>query len=97
MSLKFLSNDIAITEIDADFNQLIYCIENINNNTEFEKVFYREHLTMLIPSENNNEDSENIKLIKNIVENTISPLIYQFANLINIESIKKRKNITVSI
>ena len=97
MSLKFLFDDIAIAEIDIDFNQLISCIENINNNEiKFEKVSYRKHLTMLIPSENNNEDSEDIKLIKNIVENTISPLIYQFANLINIESIKKRKNITVS-
>jgi hypothetical protein len=97
MSLKFLFDDIAIAEIDIDFNQLISCIENINNNEiKFEKVSYRKHLTMLIPSENNENDSYDVKLIKETISNKISPLIYQFANLINIKSIEKRKNITVS-
>ena len=97
MNLNFLSDEIAIINLNVDCKKIISSIENINKNEiKFEKVLYRKHLTMLIPSENNNEDSEDIKLIKNIVENTISPLIYQFANLINIEFIKKRKNITVS-
>ena len=69
MSLKFLSNDIAITEIDADFNQLIYCIENINNNTEFEKVFYRPHLTMKIPIDLDDINTKHLYLIKKIMIN----------------------------
>ena len=97
MNLNFLSDDIAIINLNVDCKKIISSIENINKNEiKFEKVSYRKHLTMLIPSENNNQDSEDIKLIKNIVENKISPLIYQFANLINIKSIEKRKNITVS-
>ena len=63
----------------------------IKNNYICDYNFYYPDNNKIIEKINNLK--VDIKLIKNIVENKISPLIYQFANLINIKSIKKRKNI----
>ena len=64
MDLTFLTKDIAITHIDINYNNIIDTLDK--NNTQFEKVFYRPHLTMKIPIDLNDTDTKSLYLIKKI-------------------------------
>ena len=65
MNLNFLTKDIAITHIDINYNNIIDTLDK--NNTQFEKVFYRPHLTMKIPIDLNDTDTKSLYLIKKII------------------------------
>jgi hypothetical protein len=94
VDLTFLTKDIAITHIDINYNNIIDTLDK--NNTQFEKVFYRPHLTMKIPIDLNDTDTKSLYLIKKIMINKIWPHIDDFSKKLNLSEIRYRKNIKAS-